>query len=191
MQNTGIASFEVRDLETLAARLGEADVLVISGLWRNSLLENAERLRFIQSIGAGTDQFPRDELATRHSPGSAAGVNAAKLLLSTRWPDPGARSPAARGATTWRAPLAADDHLSLREDELAARHCSSLGSGRGRAAQLARRPTCVVALRRDASGAGGRRGACHSAPNHVEEIFALCCPLTLRPKICRRGRPRR
>src|SRR5258708_32536214 len=67
-QNTGIASFEVRDLDTLAARLGEADVLVISGLWRNSLLDNAGRLRFIQSIGAGTDQFPRDELARRRIP---------------------------------------------------------------------------------------------------------------------------
>jgi phosphoglycerate dehydrogenase-like enzyme len=41
-------------------RIGEADVLVISGLWRNDLLLRAKRLRFIQSIGAGTDQFSRD-----------------------------------------------------------------------------------------------------------------------------------
>src|SRR5215469_18361206 len=77
LQNTGIASFEVRDAETLAARLPEADLLVISGLWRNSLLEHAGKLRFIQSIGAGTDQFPRDELAQRGIRlASAAGVNA-------------------------------------------------------------------------------------------------------------------
>jgi hypothetical protein len=32
--------------------------LVISGLWRNDLLDRAPRLFFIQSIGAGTEQFP-------------------------------------------------------------------------------------------------------------------------------------
>src|SRR5271170_3944246 len=75
--NTGIASFEVRDADALAERIGEADVLVISGLWRNTLLERAAKLRFIQSIGAGTDQFPRDELAKRGIRlASAAGVNA-------------------------------------------------------------------------------------------------------------------
>jgi phosphoglycerate dehydrogenase-like enzyme len=63
---TGINSFAVRDLETLVKRVGEADVLVISGLWQNQLLDRTKRLRFIQSIGAGTDQFPREELAPRH-----------------------------------------------------------------------------------------------------------------------------
>jgi D-2-hydroxyacid dehydrogenase (NADP+) len=61
----GIGSFEVRDPETLAARIAEADVLVVSGLWQNALLDRAPRLRFIQSIGAGTDQFPQGELARR------------------------------------------------------------------------------------------------------------------------------
>ena len=63
--DTGIGSFAVRDPQSLEQRLGEADVLVISGLWQNSLLDRARKLRFIQSIGAGTDQFPRDELAMR------------------------------------------------------------------------------------------------------------------------------
>jgi D-2-hydroxyacid dehydrogenase (NADP+) len=35
----------------------QADALVVSGLWRNELVESAPRLRFIQSISAGTDQF--------------------------------------------------------------------------------------------------------------------------------------
>src|ERR1700760_677985 len=60
---TGIRSFAVRDAESLNRRVGEADVLVISGLWHNALLERATKLRLIQSIGAGTDQFPREELA--------------------------------------------------------------------------------------------------------------------------------
>src|SRR5690348_462364 len=59
---TGIASFGVSDGASLAARIAEADVLVVSGLWRNELLGLAPRLRLIQSIGAGTDQFPKDEL---------------------------------------------------------------------------------------------------------------------------------
>ena len=86
--DTGIASFEVRDGETLAARIGEAEVLVVSGLWRDSVLEHAGRLRFIQAIGAGTDQFPRDALAQRGIRlASAAGVNARAV---------------AEHATTWR-----------------------------------------------------------------------------------------
>ena len=44
---TGIRSFVVRDPETLSARIAEADVLVISGLWNNALLDRASRLRLL------------------------------------------------------------------------------------------------------------------------------------------------
>jgi len=44
---TGINSFAVRDSETLMKRVSEADVLVISGLWQNQLLDRTRRLRFI------------------------------------------------------------------------------------------------------------------------------------------------
>src|SRR5215212_7454365 len=74
---TGIDSFAVRDADTLQNRIADADVLVISGLWRNELLDRAERLRFIQAIGAGTDQFPREALHKRGIRlASARGVNA-------------------------------------------------------------------------------------------------------------------
>src|SRR5205814_2333659 len=74
---TGIRSFAVCDPETLAARIGEADVLVISGLWNNALLDRASRLRFVQAIGAGTDQFPQGELKRRDVRlASARGVDA-------------------------------------------------------------------------------------------------------------------
>ena len=95
--DTGIGSFAVRDTATLKKRVGEADVLVISGLWENSLLDRAGRLRFIQSIGAGTDQFPHDELKRRGVRlASARGVNARAvaehamaliLALSRRLPE--------------------------------------------------------------------------------------------------------
>src|SRR5205814_8249748 len=74
---TGIRSCAVCDPETLAARTGEADVLVISGLWNNALLDRASRFRFVQAIGAGTDQFPQGELKRRDIRlASARGVNA-------------------------------------------------------------------------------------------------------------------
>ena len=53
--DTGISSFAVRDPETLAQRVGEADVLVISGLWQNGLLDRATRLCFIQAIFHAAD----------------------------------------------------------------------------------------------------------------------------------------
>jgi phosphoglycerate dehydrogenase-like enzyme len=94
---TGINSFEVRDPETLERRVGEAEVLVISGLWQDGLLNRAKKLRFIQAIGAGTDQFPREELAKRRIRlASARGVNyravaehamALILALSRRLPE--------------------------------------------------------------------------------------------------------
>ena len=74
--HTGIRSFAVRDPEGLERRVGEADVLVISGLWQDRLLDRAKKLRFIQAIGAGTDQFPQEELAKRGVRlASARGVN--------------------------------------------------------------------------------------------------------------------
>ncbi|MFQ5874788.1 MAG: NAD(P)-dependent oxidoreductase, partial [Dehalococcoidia bacterium] len=61
-RGAGPEFFQTRTPEDLDARVGEADVLVISGLWKNHLLNLASKLRFIQSIGAGYDQFPLDEL---------------------------------------------------------------------------------------------------------------------------------
>jgi len=48
--NTGINSFAVRDFETLEKRVGEADVLVISGLWQDRLLNRATKLRLMPSV---------------------------------------------------------------------------------------------------------------------------------------------
>jgi phosphoglycerate dehydrogenase-like enzyme len=119
--NTGINSFAVRDSETLENRVGEVDVLVISGLWHDGLLDRAKNLRFIQAIGAGTDQFPREELAKRSIRlASAHGVNyravaehamALILALSRRLPE--ARDNQAK--RVWRGMIGDPDQ---REDEL-------------------------------------------------------------------------
>src|SRR5690242_2695529 len=64
-RKTGISSFTVRTNDEFERRIGEADIVVVSGMWKNDLLERAAKLRFIQSIGAGTDQFDRDKLTAR------------------------------------------------------------------------------------------------------------------------------
>src|SRR4029077_19826627 len=120
--DTGIDSFEVRDSAMLAQRIGEADVLVVSGLWRNDLLPQAKRLRFIQSIGAGTDQFSREALAAHGVRlASARGVNARAvaehvmaliLALARRLPE--ARDNQVK--RVWRGMIG---DLDKREDELA------------------------------------------------------------------------
>jgi phosphoglycerate dehydrogenase-like enzyme len=186
---TGIASFEVRDASTLAERIGEADVLVISGLWRDSLLEGAHKLRFIQSIGAGTDQFPRDELAKRGIRlASAAGVNARAvsehamaliLALARRLPE--ARDNQAK--RVWRGMIG---DLTQREDELGGKTLLLVGLGQigNRLAQLAKAfDMRVVAFRRDPAAGLGAADAVYATAEFKSllpeaDFVALCCPLT-------------
>jgi phosphoglycerate dehydrogenase-like enzyme len=136
---TGIESFEVRDGAALER---QADVLVISGLWRNDLLPRAKRLRFIQSIGTGTDQFSREALK-QHGVrlASARGVNARTvsehvmalmLALSRRLPE--ARDNQAK--RVWRGMIS---DLTQREDELGGKTLLIVGLGQigGRLAWLA------------------------------------------------------
>jgi phosphoglycerate dehydrogenase-like enzyme len=188
-QDTGLVSFEVRDLDSLTARIGEADVLVVSGLWRDSLLEHAGQLKFIQSIGAGTDQFPRDELAKRGIRlASAAGVNARAvsehamaliLALARRLPE--ARDNQAKRA--WRGMIG---DLTQREDELGGKTLLLVGLGQigNRLAQLAKAfDMRVVACRRDPASGPGAADAVHATAEFKSllpeaDFVALCCPLT-------------
>jgi phosphoglycerate dehydrogenase-like enzyme len=187
--DTGIASFEVREGDTLRERIAEADVLVVSGLWNNALLERAPRLRFIQSIGAGTDQFPRDELARRGIRlASARGVNARAvaehamaliLALSRRLPE-GRDNQAKR---VWRGMIG---DLSQREDELAGKTLLVVGLGDigGRLARLAKAfDMRVIGLRRDPALGQGAADAAHpmtdlNALLPDADFVALTCPLT-------------
>ena len=56
---------QVSTLDDLRAILPDAEVLVISMLWRNELLDIAPRLRLIQSISSGVDQFDLNRLQER------------------------------------------------------------------------------------------------------------------------------
>ena len=186
---TGINSFAVRDPETLEKRVSETDVLVISGLWQNHLLDRTKRLRFIQSIGAGTDQFPREELAMRGIRlASARGVNARAvaehamalmLALSRRLPE--ARDNQQK--RVWRGMIG---DLSQREDELGGKTLLVVGLGDigGRLAQLAKAfDMRVVGLRRHPAFGRGAADAVHAMDELNSmlpdaDFVVLACPLT-------------
>ena len=187
--NTGINSFAVRDPETLENRVGEADVLVISGLWHNGLVDRAKKLRFIQAIGAGTDQFPHENLAKRGIRlASARSVNyravaehamALILALSRRLPE--ARDNQAK--RVWRGMIGDPSH---REDELGGKMLLVVGLGQigGRLAQLAKAfDMRVVGLRRDPAAGRGAADTVHTMSElkpllPEADVVAVTCPLT-------------
>ena len=76
-REAGITHVQVHTLEDLAAKLPEADVLVVSQMWKNEFAACAAKLKFIQSISAGVDQYDQQLLRERGIRlASAAGVTA-------------------------------------------------------------------------------------------------------------------
>jgi phosphoglycerate dehydrogenase-like enzyme len=188
LRNTGVASIEARTREEVDARIAQADVLLCSGLWRNDLIPRAPKLRFVQSISAGTDQYDKPALsAAGIRLASAAGVNAravsehamALILALAR------RLPEARDNQTkqfWRGMIG---DLSGREDELGGKTLVIVGLGRigNRLAELAKAfDMRVLATRRDPA-LGGDAHEVHglSALKSLlpqADFVALTCPLT-------------
>ncbi|MCX7384312.1 MAG: D-2-hydroxyacid dehydrogenase [Alphaproteobacteria bacterium] len=188
-RDTGIASIQVRNRADLDAGIAAADVLVVSGLWRNDLVALAPKLKFIQSIGAGTDQFGRDVLGSGGIRlASASGVNARavsehamSLILAMARRLPEARDN--QHKKVWRGMIG---DLTQREDELGGKTLIVVGVGRigGRLAQLAKAfDMHVIAFR--ANPAAGTNGADEvygldqlQAQLPRADFVALTCPLT-------------
>jgi phosphoglycerate dehydrogenase-like enzyme len=187
--NTGIRSFEVRDRAGLDRRIAEADIVLASGMWHNGLIENAPRLRFIQSISSGTDQYDKPALAARGVRlASAAGVNARAvaehamgliLALARRLPE--GRDNQAR--KHWRGMIG---DLAHREDELGGKTLAIVGLGRigGRLARLAKAfDMTVIGFRRDPGLGAGDADAVYTLAELKDQLpaadfVALTCPLT-------------
>ncbi|MGY4802486.1 D-2-hydroxyacid dehydrogenase [Roseomonas sp. KE0001] len=188
-RGSGIRAIQAWSREELAARVGEADVVVVSGLWNNALLERAPRLRFVQSISAGVDQY--DQAAFRaHGVrlASAQGVNAnavsehaMSLILAMARLLPQARDNQAK--RHWRGMIG---EIARREDELGGKTLLVVGLGRigGRLARLAKAfGMRVIGLRRDpAAGAEGADEVHAISALHQwlpqADVVALTCPLT-------------
>lgn len=189
VRNTGIASFELRNRDDLVRRIGEADVLVVSGLWNNDLVAEAKKLKFIQSASAGVDQYSREALAAHGIRlASAQGVNARavaehamSLILALTRKLPEARDNQA--THHWRGMIG---DLDRREDELGGKTLLIVGLGRigGRLAQLAKAfDLRVVGLRRDPTGGANGADEVHGMATlpallPQADFVALTCPLT-------------
>lgn len=116
----------------MAPRMSEVDLLVISGAWDDLLLKRAEKLKWIQSIGMGYNQFPLEELKRRGIRlTNAVGVNdkavsehALALILALARRLPEARDNQSR--KYWRPAIS--DRFS-REDELGGKTLGIVGLG--------------------------------------------------------------
>ena len=186
---TGLDYYQVWSREELDDKIGGANVLVISGFWRNELLERAPNLRFIQSIGAGYDQFPLAELRQRGIRlASAKGVNRnavsehamAMILSLARHLHTGRDY---QHAHHWRGMIS---DLSRREDELGGKTLLVIGLGGigSRLAALAKAfGMVVVATKRNPAAAATAADEVHT-PDRLPELLpradfvALTCPLT-------------
>lgn len=188
-RETGIDHFQAWTPAEVTERIPEADVLVVSGFWRNELLELAPKLRFIQSIGAGVDQFPQEELRRRGIRlASARGVNKnavsehamAHILAFARHIHTGRDNQHQR---VWRGMLS---DLSVREDELGGKTLLIVGMGDigSRLAKLAKAfDMHVVATKRNPATAQGPADVVHTADQLPQlvgqaDYVALTCPLT-------------
>lgn len=188
-RQTGIRHFEVRTVDELTARIPAADVLVVSGLWRHHLLENAPRLKFIQSIGAGVDNFPQAELRQRGIRlASARGVNRnavsehaiATILAFVRHIHTGRDN---QHKHFWRGMLG---DLTQREDELGGKTLLIVGLGGigSRLAKLAKAfDMHVIATKRDPAAGAGVADETYP-PDRLPALLpqadfvVLTCPLT-------------
>jgi phosphoglycerate dehydrogenase-like enzyme len=189
LRQTGVNSFGVRTPDEFERRIGEADVVVVSGMWRNELLDRAQRLRFIQSIGAGTDQFDREKLKARGIRlASAQGVNvravsehvmALILAMARRLPE--ARDNQVKHV--WRGMIS---DLTQREDELGGKVLLIFGLGGigSRLANLAKAfGMQVIGIKRDPSKGGEAADSVHGFGElktflPQADFVALTCPLT-------------
>lgn len=185
----GIHCEVVRTAADLEARIGQAHVLSISGLWRNDLAPKAKNLRLIQSISAGTDQYDRAVLSSNGIRlASAQGVNAnavaehaLALMLSLSRQLHLLRD--AQHERRWR-PMQGDRRI--REDEVAGKTVLIVGLGRigQRVAALSKAfGMTVIGTRRDPASGGGAADEVHATAALASllpraDVVVLACALT-------------
>ncbi len=184
-----IHCFQVRTRDEFKARIGEADVVLVSMMWDNALLDLAPRLKFVQSVSAGTDQYDKALFKAQGVRlASAAGVNARAvaehamgLLLALKRLIHTGRDHQAQ--QHWRGMIA---DIARREDEIGGKTMLIVGMGRIGSA-IARRAKAfemtVIGVKRDLST--GTEGADAVYPTvdlprllPQADVVVLACPLT-------------
>lgn len=188
-RKTGIRYVIARTPDEVRARIADTDVGVFSFFWKNELAAIAPRLKFLQSISAGTDQYDKPMLKSRGIRlASAQGVNAnavaehaiATVLALSR------QLHFLRDAQAKKHWRGMQGDRRIREDEIQGKVMLIVGLGRigGRLAELAKAfGMTVIALRRDpASGAGAAHEVHSFRELHAHlpraDYVVLTCPLT-------------
>jgi len=188
-RGTGIRHFQTWTREDLRSRIGEADVLVISGYWSNDLLPSADRLRFIQVCGAGYDMVDQDAVranGVRLAHASGINVNGvsdhamALLLALTRQIHTGRDN---QRQTHWRGMIS---DLDRREDELPGKTMLIFGLGKigGRLAKLAKAfDMTVIGIKRETAIPVAHVDELHAPAAFGgllprADVTVLTCPLT-------------
>jgi phosphoglycerate dehydrogenase-like enzyme len=184
-----VQHFQAWTAVALQQQLHQADVLVISGMWHNELLAHAPRLRYVQSISAGTNQYDVAALQQRGLwLASAAGANShavsehalAHMLAFTRHIHSGRDNQQRR---FWREMIGDPDQ---REDELGGKTLLIVGLGRigRRLAQLAKAfEMHVLATKQNPPYEDETAAAVHP-PHELWQLLpqadfvVLTCPLT-------------
>jgi D-2-hydroxyacid dehydrogenase (NADP+) len=188
-RRTDLKSIEVRSREDLDRMIGQADVALTSGLWRNDLLPMAPKLKFVQSISAGTDQYSKEAFAAKGVRlASAHGVNEravaehamASILALARMLHTGRDN---QHRKLWRGMIS---DPRAREDEMGDKTLLIVGLGRigSRLARLAKAfDMRVIATKRDPAKGGEAADAVHPDARLLDlipqaDIVCLTCPLT-------------
>lgn len=184
-----IDTFQVSTYDDLKKRVSEADVLVVSGLWKNELLEYATNLKYVQSVSSGTNQYDLDAFKKQHillASGSGVNMNAVSehaiaLMLSL----------------TRRVVFARDNQLKNfwrpeqtnpadREIEMPGKTMLIIGTGRigNRIAKIAKAMDMrVIGVRRNPAAGAGAADEVHSFTDlktllPQADVVVLSCPLT-------------
>ena len=161
---------------------------MVSGFWKNDLLEQARPLRFIQVCAVGHDQFDKAAIAARGIRlANSAGVNAnavsdhafALLLGLTRQIHVARTNQQQRH---WRRMIS---DLSQREEELPGKTILIYGVGQigSRVARLAKAfGMNVIGIRRDTSKTVAGVDALHGPDDFISllpraDVVILACPL--------------
>src|SRR5471030_1749971 len=190
LRKTGIKSFQVWAPDEFAKRIGEADIVVSSGMWKNELIPQAKKLKFVQSISSGMNQYSNELLsAAKVRLASGAGVNARavaehaiSLILAIARRLPEARDN--QHKKFWRGMIG---DLTVREDEIGNKTMLVVGMGRigSHLAMLGKAfGMKVIGIRQDPSKGTNGAHSIHAMSDLVKlvpqaDIVVLACSLTL------------
>ena len=189
LRKTGVKCFQVRSYDEFKQRIGEADVVSASGMWKNDLIPHAKKLKYIQSISSGMNQFSEADIgAAGVRLCSGAGVNAVAvaehaiaLILAVARRLPEARDN--QHKKFWRGMIG---DLTTREDEIKGKTMLVVGMGRigSHLAMLGKAfGMKVIGIRQDPKKGTNGADSIHAMGDLVKlvpqaDIVVLACSLT-------------